>query len=100
MTFCEVGTVIYFKITSNNILNCNSNKLLKVQFILQELFILAVNIGIYMYDTVNVHEFIFSTSTTSVGSVSHNSRAFKNRGSYKNGGAYKNGGLIGIGGDY
>ncbi len=41
------------KITYNN-RNCNSNKLLKVQLPLNELFILAVNF--YMYGTVNVHE--------------------------------------------
>ena len=50
-------TLINIKIT-NNKRNCNSNKLLKVQLLLKELFILAVNI--YMYGTVNVHEFIYS----------------------------------------
>jgi len=41
---------------TNNNRNCNSKKLLKIQLLLKELFILAVNI--YMYGTVNVHEFI------------------------------------------
>ena len=47
---------INIKITKNN-RNCNSNKLLKVQLLLRELLILAVNI--YTYDTVNVYEFIY-----------------------------------------
>ncbi len=53
-------TLIYIKITNNNI-NCNSNRLLKVQLLLQELFILAVNIHVYMYGkcihihTENIH---------------------------------------------
>ena len=46
------------KITNND-RNCNSNKLLKIQLLLKELFILAVDI--YMYGTVNVHEFIHGT---------------------------------------
>ena len=44
---------------SNNSRICNSNKLLKVQLLLKEFFILAVDI--YMYGTVNVHEFIHGT---------------------------------------
>ena len=38
-------TSINMKITNNN-RNCNSNKLLKVQLLLKELFILAVNIHV------------------------------------------------------
>ena len=49
---------IYYKITNND-RNCNSNKLLKFQLLLKELFILAIDI--YMYGTVNVHEFIHGT---------------------------------------
>ncbi len=55
---------------TNNNRNCTSNKLLKVRLLLKELFILAINI--YMYGTVNVHEFIYSTSMTSIGAVIHN----------------------------
>ena len=51
-------TLINIKITNND-RNCNSNKLLKVQLLLKELFILAVDI--YMYGTMNVHEFIHGT---------------------------------------
>ncbi len=46
-------TLINIKITNNN--NCNSNKLLKVQLLLKQSFILIVNMS--MYGTVNVHEF-------------------------------------------
>ena len=41
--------------TSNN-RNCNRNKLSKVQLLLKESFILAVNM--YMYGMVNIHKFI------------------------------------------
>ena len=51
-------TLINIKVTNND-RNCNSNKLLKGQLLLKELFILAVDI--YMYGTVNVHEFIHGT---------------------------------------
>ncbi len=73
-------------------MNCNSKQLLKVQLLLQELFILAVNV--YMYGTVNVHEFIFSASMTSVESVSHNRSPFKNRLAHKNGALIRIGALI------
>ncbi len=66
-------TLINIKITNNN-KNCNSNKLMKVQLLLKGLLILAVNI--YMYGTVNVHEFIYLTSMTSVGAVTHNREAY------------------------
>ena len=49
-------TLKNIKITNNN-RNCNRNKLLKVQLLLKELFILAINI--YMNGTVNVDEFIY-----------------------------------------
>ncbi len=60
--------------------------MLEVQLLLKELFILAVKIC--MYGAVNVLEFIYSMSMTSVGAVIHNWGAFKNGGAYDNWGAY------------
>ena len=51
-------TFMNIKITNND-RKCNSNKLLKIQLLLKESFISAVDI--YMYGTVNVHEFIHGT---------------------------------------
>ena len=51
-------TFMNIKITNND-RTCNSNKLLKIQLLLKESFILAVDI--YMYGTVNVQEFIHGT---------------------------------------
>ena len=54
--------LIFFFLRNNR--NCNSYKLLK------ELFILTVNIKLYMYGMVNVHDFICSRSMTSVSIAS------------------------------
>ncbi len=63
-------TLINIKIT-NKKRNCNSNKLLEVQLLLRELFVfIAVNTC--MYGTVKIHEFIYSTSMTSVRAAIHN----------------------------
>ena len=46
-------TFMNIKITNND-RKCNCNKLLKIQLLLKESFISAVDI--YMYGTVNVHD--------------------------------------------
>ncbi len=68
---------------------------MKVQLLLKELFILAVNI--YMDGTVNANEFIYSMSMTSVGAVIHNRGVIRIGALIRRKALIRMGALIGIG---